>query len=217
MYVGRPAFYRFGYELVDVADYGGLFLGDSRLVAGRERVGGGTRGGKLAVEHVAVGVDAEVVVYGFAYFLGAGEPEVYRHIQNVADVVHGVHIHRVGYGEFELPAGSGNREYVVLPENVLRKEFQNLLVHADVLQGNERYIELLRKLVGNVLVLAVSLFDEEVYQFGVYVRWGHSFRNQLFSSKLYYVRGYQTFVLNKLQNEIVGGSHFLISVGKYAF
>ena len=46
VYVGRPALYGLGYELVDVADYGGLFLGDSGFVAGRERVGGGARRGK---------------------------------------------------------------------------------------------------------------------------------------------------------------------------
>lgn len=134
VYVGRPALYGLGYELVDVADYGRLFLGDSGFVAGRERVGGGARRGELAVEHVAVGVDAEVVVYGLAYFLGAGEPEVDRHVQYVAYVVHGVHIHGVGYGEFELPARGGNREYVVFSEGFLREEFENLVVNAYILQ-----------------------------------------------------------------------------------
>ena len=207
MNVGRPALYGLGYELVYVAYYGRFFLGDAGFVAGRERVCGGAPRGELAVEHVAVGVDAKVVVYGLAYFLGAGEPQVDRHVQNVADVVDGVHIHRVGYGELELPARGGNREYVVFSEGFLREELENLVVNADILQRNEGDIEFLRELVGNILVFAVALFDEKIYQFGVYVRRGHSFRNQLFSSELYYVRGYQTFVLNKLQNEIVGRSH----------
>ena len=189
--VGRPAFYRFGDEGFDVFYNGGFFVGYTRRR--------GNRVGCVAAfgcaENVAR-IYAEVFVDCPVDFVGIGEPQVDRHIYNMADVVDRVHIHGVGYGELELSAVHRDREHFVFPECLLGQEFQYFVVNTNILKRYNRNIEFFRQKLRDILELAITLFDEQIDEFGIDVRSGHSFRNELFASEFYCVCGHKCPVLH---------------------
>jgi len=206
--VGSPALDGFGNELVHIADDGRFLFGYAFFVARIKSLDvAGVFGRTLRAEDVAVGVHA-VVLVDCALDVGGGRnADVDWHPDDVAEVVHNIHIHRVDNRKLELTRGNRHGEHIVLAGVFPRYELFYVVVYGEVLERNERHVELVCEHERNVVVLAILAFDEQVDNFSVYIGGCGVLCQKLLAGVRDNVGGHKPLFFHQLQYKIVCGCH----------